>query len=292
MDRAGRRPAALRGEGGPACELLLAADRGREAMLDIVLRLRPALEAIEHIDRGLRRQHPPRRDPFAEMGDKEDARARGPERRRGFGDAGPVSIGLDDGAAAPRRRAPRKVAPVVGQRAKVDRQTTRSAHRSHDVHHSRTFSITAVVGVSNPGCASILSRAKPQRPNRPSFSGSSSRVLSVILLAPRRLASVSQAAISERTNPRPRAPGATDTRATWSASSFMLHSTAATRAPPLKPPNPPPAAILAAIDGPVSRRADDGGMVCRFCAAKAVRMSPDASSASAVDNGRRIIPGA
>ena len=220
MDRAGTGLAATGGEGGPALELLFAADRGREAMLDIVRRIGPALEAVEHIDRGLRRQHAPRRDPFAEMGDEEDARARGPQRRRSFGDADPVSIGLDDGGATPRRRAARKVAPVVGQRGKVDPQAPRRGDRSHDVHHSRTFSITAVVGVSNPGCASTSRRAKPQRSNSRSFSGSSSRVLSVILLAPRRLASVSQAAISERTNPRPRAPGATDTRATWSASSF------------------------------------------------------------------------
>ena len=225
------------------------------------------------------------------MGDEEDARARGPQRRRSFGDAGPVSIGLDDGGATPRRRAARKVAPVVGQRAEVDPQAPRRAHRSHDVHHSRTFSITAVVGVSNPGCASTSRRAKPQRSNSRSFSGSSSRVLSVMRLAPRRLASVSQAAISERANPRPRARGATDTRATWSASSLRLHSAAAMSAPPSKTPNPPPAAILAAIDGPVSRRADDGGVVCRLWAAKAVRMTSAASSASAFVNGRRTSSG-
>ena len=76
--------AATRGEGRPALELLFAADHGRKAMLDIVGRIGPALEAVEHIDRGLRRQDAPRRDPFAEMGDEEDARAGGPERRRGF----------------------------------------------------------------------------------------------------------------------------------------------------------------------------------------------------------------
>ena len=154
-------PAATGGEGGPALELLFAADCGREAMLDIVCRIGPALEAVEHIDRGLRRQRPPRRDPLVEMGDEENARARGPQRRRGFGDADPVSVGLDDGGATPRRGAARKVAPIVGERAKVDRETPRSAYRSHDVNHLRTFSITAVVGVSNPGCASISRRAKP-----------------------------------------------------------------------------------------------------------------------------------
>ena len=123
----GTDPIPTRGEGGPARELLFAADRGREAMLGIVRRIGPALEAVEHIDRGLRRQHPPRRDPFAEMGDEEDARARGPQRRRGFGDAGPVSIGLDDGGATAGGGAARKVAPVVGQRAKVDPKPHRRA---------------------------------------------------------------------------------------------------------------------------------------------------------------------
>ena len=69
---------ATRGEDGPALKLLFAADRGREPMLDIVRRLGPALEAIEHVDLRLSRKRPPRRDPLIEMGDEEDARARGP----------------------------------------------------------------------------------------------------------------------------------------------------------------------------------------------------------------------
>ena len=108
MERARAGPAATRGEGGPALKLLFAADHGRQAMLGIVRRIGPALEAVEHIDLSLFRQRPPRRDPLIEMGDKEDARARGPERRRGFGDADPVSIGLDDGGASPRRGAARQ----------------------------------------------------------------------------------------------------------------------------------------------------------------------------------------
>ena len=137
MERAGTGPVATRGEGGPALKLLFAADCGREAMLGIVGRIGPALEAIEHIDRGLRRQRPPRRDPLVEMGDEEDARARGPQRRRGFGDADPVSIGLDDGGATPGRGAARKVAPVVGERAEVDRETPRRARGSHDVRQPK-----------------------------------------------------------------------------------------------------------------------------------------------------------
>ncbi len=123
----GRGRATSGGEGGPALKLRFAADRRREPMLDIVRRLGPALEAVEHIDPGLLRQRPPRRDPLAEMGDKEDARARGPKRRRRLGDADPVSIGLDDGGATPGRGAARKIAPVVGQRAEVDRETPRRA---------------------------------------------------------------------------------------------------------------------------------------------------------------------
>ena len=78
MERAWTGLAATGGEGGPALKLLFAADRGREPMLDIVPRVGAALEAVEHIDPRLSRQRPPRRDPLAEMGDKEDARARGP----------------------------------------------------------------------------------------------------------------------------------------------------------------------------------------------------------------------
>ena len=84
MERGWTGLAATRGEGGPALKLLFAADCGREAILNIVGRIGPALEAVEHVDRGLRRQHAPRRDPFAEMGDEENPRARGPKRRRSF----------------------------------------------------------------------------------------------------------------------------------------------------------------------------------------------------------------
>src|SRR3984957_487162 len=292
MERGRAGLAATGGEGGPALELLFAADCGREAILDIVARIGPALEAVEHIDSRLRRQRPPRGDPLAEMGDKEDPRARGPKRRRRLGDPDPVSGGLDDGAATPGRGPARKIAPVVRQRGEVDRETPRRADRGRDGNHLSIFSITAIVGVSNPGCVSTSRRAKLQRSNSRSFSGSSSRVLSVIPPAPRRLASVSQAAINERANPRPRALGATDTRAIWSASSFGLHKTAAMSPASSKTPIPPPAAILAAIDGPVSRRADDAGLVGRFWAAKAVRMSSAAPPASAFVNGRRTSWGA
>ena len=114
MQSARRGPAALRGEGGPALKLGFVADRGREPMLGIVGRLSPALEAIEHIDLRLFRQRLTRRDPLVEMGDKEDPCARSPQRRRSLGDAGPVGVGFDHGGAAPRRRASREVAPIVG----------------------------------------------------------------------------------------------------------------------------------------------------------------------------------
>ena len=141
--------------------------------------------------------------------------------------------------------------------------------------------MTVVVGPSILACASTSRRAKPQCLNRRSFSGNSSRVLSVILRARGALALASQAVISDRAIPRPRASGATETRATWSASPLTLQSAIAMSASPSKTPKPPPAAILAAIDGPVSRRADDGGVVRRLWAAKAVRMSSAALPASA-----------
>ena len=221
MQSARRRPAASRGEGGPALKLLFAADRGREAMLDIVLWIGPALEAVEHIDPSLRRQRPPRRDPLAEMGDEEDARPApiAPARLR---DADPVSVGLDDGGAAPGRGGA-QVAPIVGQRGKVDPKAPRRARGAMTsitrdlLHHRRRRRL-------EPGCASTSRRAKPQRSNRRSFSGSSSRVLSVILR--RRGASPPfRRPRSASGRSRGRAPGATDTRATWSASSFRLHST-------------------------------------------------------------------
>ena len=125
MQRARASPPALRGEGGPARELLLAADDRREAVARIVRRFRSALEAVEHVDRRLGGQEPARRDPLAQMGDEEDARAGRPQRRRGLGEADPVSVGLDDGGAPPGRGAAGELAPVVGQRAKVDREPPR-----------------------------------------------------------------------------------------------------------------------------------------------------------------------
>src|ERR1700733_94986 len=292
MQSAGTDPTPTRGEGGPARQFLFATDHGREAMLCIVRWVGPALEAVEHVDRRFRRQRLARREPLIEVGDEEDARARGPQRRRSFGEPDPVSIGLDDGGATPRRRATRQFAPVVSKRAKVDPKTHRRAHGNHDVIHRRIFSITAVVGPSNPGCASTSRRAKPQCSNRRSFSGNSSRVLSVMRLQRSALALASQAAISDRAIPRPRARGATETRATWSASPLMLQSAIAMSAPPSKAPKPPPAAILAAINCPVSRRADDGGLVGRLWAAKAVRMTSAALSASASVRERRTSWGA
>ena len=161
MERARVRPIATRGEGGPALKLLFAADHRRQSMLGIVRRIGPTFEAVEHVDLSLRRENPPRRDPLVQVGDEEDARPRAPQRRRRFGEADPVSIGLDDGGATPRRRAPREFAPIVGKRAEVDPKTYRSAHGSHHASHPRTFSMTAVVGASNPGCASISRRANP-----------------------------------------------------------------------------------------------------------------------------------
>ena len=128
MERGWRGPAALGGEGGPAGEFVLAADHRRKAMLRVVRRIGPALEAVQHIDRGAVRQDAARRNPFAQMGDEEDARPGGPQRGRRLGDAGPVSIGLDDGRAAPRRDAARQLAPVVAKRAKVDHEPPRSVH--------------------------------------------------------------------------------------------------------------------------------------------------------------------
>ena len=165
---------ATRGEGGPALELLFAADRGRESMLGIVGRIGPALEAVEHIDRGLRRQRPPRRDPLVEMGDEEDARARGPQRRRGFGDADPVSVGLDDGGATSGRGAARKVAPIVGERAEVDREARPGALAGAIGSASRS-----VLGfrISMPGCKTAA-RSAPSSPNARELHGRSLTPLS------------------------------------------------------------------------------------------------------------------
>ena len=71
-----------------------------------------------HRSRRLSGSDAARRDSLAQMGDEEDARPGGPERRRGFGDAGPVGVGLDDGGAfgparhgAPARASCRPSAP-------------------------------------------------------------------------------------------------------------------------------------------------------------------------------------
>ena len=96
-------PAASLGEGGPAGELLLAADHRREAMLGVIGGIGPMLEAVQHVDPSLAWQDAPGNKPLAEMGDEEHARAGGPERGRGFAKAGPVSVGLDDRGATPRR---------------------------------------------------------------------------------------------------------------------------------------------------------------------------------------------
>ena len=137
MDRAAADPVLTRGEGGPALKLLFTADRRGEPIRCIIRWLGAALEAIEHIDLSLRRQRLPRRDPLTEMGDKKNARARSPQRRRGFGNADPVSISLDDGGAAPRRRATCERAPVVGQRAKVDREASRRARGRDRVRQAK-----------------------------------------------------------------------------------------------------------------------------------------------------------
>ena len=145
MQGARRGPAAPPGEGGPAGELLFAADHRREAMLCIILRLGAALEAVEHVDPSLAGQDKAGRKPFAEMGDEEDARSCGPQRGRGFREAGPISVGLDDRGATPRRRATREFAPVRGQRAKVDRKPHWRASGSDCASHPWTFSISAVM---------------------------------------------------------------------------------------------------------------------------------------------------
>ena len=103
----GRGPAAPRGERGPARKLLFAADDRREAMVRIIRRVCTGFEAVEHVDRGLR-QDLARRDPLAQMGDEENARAGRPERRRSLGEADPIGVGLDDGRAPSGRGAARQ----------------------------------------------------------------------------------------------------------------------------------------------------------------------------------------
>ncbi len=61
MQRERSGPAAPCCESGPAREFLGAANRGRQAMLRIVARLGPALEAVQHVDLRLDRQDAPRR---------------------------------------------------------------------------------------------------------------------------------------------------------------------------------------------------------------------------------------
>ena len=78
MERGWRGPAALSGESRPAGEFVLGADHRRKAMLGIVRRIGPALEAVQHIDRGAVRQDAARCDSLAQMGDEEDARPGGP----------------------------------------------------------------------------------------------------------------------------------------------------------------------------------------------------------------------
>ena len=95
-------------------------------MARVIRRVCSGFEAVEHVDRGLW-QDQARRDPLAPMGDEENARASRPQRRRSFGEADPVGVGLDDGRAPSRRGAGRKCAPIVGERAKIDREAPRSA---------------------------------------------------------------------------------------------------------------------------------------------------------------------
>ena len=96
----------------------------------------------------LRRQHAPRRDPLVEVGDEEDARARVPERRRRFGDADPVSIGLDDGGAAPGRARRARSRQLSASAPRSIAKTPRSAHGSDGSANRSVLGFR----ISMPGC--------------------------------------------------------------------------------------------------------------------------------------------
>ncbi len=61
------------------------------------------------------------------MGHEKDPSPGRPQRRRGLGEADPIGVSLDDGCALSRRGAGRKRAPIVCERAKVDREAPRGA---------------------------------------------------------------------------------------------------------------------------------------------------------------------
>ena len=87
-------------------------------------------------------------------------------------------------------------------------------------------------------------------------------------------ASASHSVISERTIPRPRRVGATDTRATWSASPSTRQRRRRDERAGAEDPKAAARRDLARDRfGASRRRADEGGLVGRLWAAKAVRMS-------------------
>ena len=77
------------------------------------------------------------------MCDEEHARPGRPQRRRGLGEADPISIGLDDRGSAPGRGAAGERAPIVGKRAEVDREASRRLLKGDAFGHASRFSITA-----------------------------------------------------------------------------------------------------------------------------------------------------
>src|SRR5208337_1777885 len=286
MQSAGAGPAARTCQSGPALELPLASDDRLQAMRGIIDGVGARLQAVEDIDLRLIGQQAARGKTLAEMGDEEDPRARGPQRRRRLVEPDPVGVRLHHRRASPRRRAVGEAAPIVRECGKIDGEAARGAFRRGEVDHESRFSITAVVGASKPSCASTLRRAKLNRSNSRSFSGSASRTLSLMRLAPRSRAAASHASIRRRVRPRAR-KGGTDTRPTCNASPSTCQRTTATRLPPWKAPTPPPDVILAATLSAVSRSAEEGGRVARLWAAKAGRMTSAASLASAAPRARK-----
>ena len=67
-------------------------------MFDIVGRISVLFQAVEDIYDRLLGEEAPGGEAFGQLGDEEDPRAGGPQRRAGLVEADPVSVGLDDGA--------------------------------------------------------------------------------------------------------------------------------------------------------------------------------------------------
>ena len=123
-----------------------ASDHGFQPVLGIVRQVGAAFQSIEDVDLRLVGQKGARGKPLAEMGDEEDAGARGPQRRRRPFDSSSIGVCLHHGRTTPGRGAIRELAPVVRQRVEIDCQMAGGVPREGKVGHESGFSITEVVG--------------------------------------------------------------------------------------------------------------------------------------------------